>query len=355
MERAPLNWKLMTVARMARHCWVAAVFVARSAWAEPDPSAPAPASTGDAASPTQRDAAAAAFQHGEELRRQGAIAEALVEYERAYQLSPVYQVLYHIGALNVALRQWARARRAFELYLELGEGELAPKQMQEVQAHLEELNKKTATLTLTLNVDVAGAQVTVDGAQVESTKIAGLVVDPGEHVVQVSKPGFQPLQQTLKAGDGENLHLVLPLAPVALDTATPLAATQPPPDGVPAPIARAQAEVEPSRVPLWVPWTITGALAAGWGTTAGLAIKARHDRDIIEQPGTSPDRIDAARQLHITLAVVSDVLLAATLASAGVSAYLTWWSEPPPNTLPGTPQGQWRSPEGVALCVSGHF
>jgi len=216
---------------MARHCWVAALLVATSARAEPDASAPP--STRAVSSPTQRDAAAAAFQRGSELRQQGALSEALVEYERAYQLSPVYQVLYFIGALNVDLEQWARARRAFELYLELGEGQLAPAKVQEVRAHLEELNKKTATLTLTLNV--AGAEVRVDGAEVESTRISGLVVDPGEHVVHVSKPGFQPLEQTLKAADGENLHLVLPLAPVALDTATLLTPAQPAPNAVPTP------------------------------------------------------------------------------------------------------------------------
>ena len=103
---------------------------------------------------------------------------------------------------------------------------------------------------------------------------------------------------------------------------------------------------------LWVPWSITGALAAGWITTGALALKARHDRNIIERPGTSDERIDSARRLHLTLAIVSDVLLASTLGSAGWSAYLTWWSEEPAQTA-GAQQSLRGG--GPALSISGRF
>ena len=86
--------------------------------------------------------------------------------------------------------------------------------------------------------------------------------------------------------------------------------------------------------------------------TAALAVQARHDRDEIEQPGTPEHRIDEARRLHISLAVASDVLLAATLVSGGVSAYLTWWSDEPPASG-ATPSASSHS--GVAVGVSGHF
>ncbi|HKO91507.1 MAG TPA: PEGA domain-containing protein [Polyangiaceae bacterium] len=325
----------------------------RALWANPtelqDPTA-APAAS--------RDAAAKVFRRGVELQQSGALAEALEQFEHAYQLSPAYPVLYYIGAVSADLRRWARARQAFELYLELGGAELAPERIAEVHVHLEELSKHTATLTLTLNVP--GAEVHVDGAKLEPTSISGLILETGEHVVRVSKPGFQPLEQTVEASTGENLHLVLPLAPLLADEA--VAGGGPAAAGagaagsnaaMGAPASGASPELEPSGVPLWIPWTVTGALAVAWATTAALAVQARHDRDAIEKPGVPAERIDEARDLHRTLAVVSDVLLVSTLASTGVSAYLTWWSDPPPRGKAAAPAQ--RSSRGLSLSVSGQF
>lgn len=362
--------KWRNLARAARRDgrWLALWLAARPAWAQPgdlqaafpgDGTAVAPAASGapapaaPAAPPSPSDpgeaveAAHSAFQRGKALRESGDLRGALREFERAYELSPAYQVLYFVGALNVELQQWARARQAFELYLQLGAGQLGPERIAEVQRHLEELSKHTATLTLTLNV--AGADVQVDGAKLTSTTISGLILDTGEHVVRVSKPGFQPLEQVVRADVGENLHLVLPLAPlVSSEAEAGIAQSAPAPPPSPNPLNAAPVARDQTGTP-WIPWAITGALGVGWATTAALAIQARHDRDLLERPGTSDARIDSARQLHLTLAVVSDVLLAATLASAGVSAYLTWWAEPAQGSA-GSATGQGSlAPRGLGL------
>jgi hypothetical protein len=314
----------------------------------------APADPDGVVHSSARAAAGKAFDRGKLLWDAGELAEALVEFEAAYQLSPRYEVLYHIGAVHLQLEHWAQARRAFELYLQLGADELSQQQVEEVRVHLEEANRHTATLTLTLNVP--GAQVQVDGATVEPTTISGLVLETGEHVVRVSKPGFQPLEQVVRASHGENVHLVLPLVPIAppsdiAEAAAPVPARPIASEAAGILDSAAAPPVSAQQMPLWVPWTISGVLATGWLTTAALAIKARHDRDIIERPGTSPERIDSARRLHVTLAVVSDVLLASTLTSTGISAYLSWWSEPPDSR----PARSSSSPRNLLLSVSGHF
>jgi hypothetical protein len=295
------------------------------------------------------------------LWAQGKRREALAEFEQAYQLSPEFKVLYYIGAVSLELEQWARARRAFELYLELGAGHLDEEQVKEAREHLEETNQHTATLTLILNVP--GVDVHVDGSKVESTTTSGLVLETGEHLVRVSKPGFRPLEKVVRATHGENVHLVLPLTPLAPPPAVE-AASATAGDGSAREVSRerglAGVAAESSPTPLWIPWTITGALATGWLTTAVLAVQARHDRDLIEHPATSAARIDSARRLHLTLAVVSDVLLASTLASAGVSAYLTWWPPAAPGATGAPAASAARrallldSP-GMLLNVSGSF
>lgn len=299
----------------------------------------------DAVPPELQAQAAAAFSRGLELQAKGETSAALDEFERAYGLLPAYEVLYFVGALSAKLGRWARARRAFEGYLALGEGKLSPERVAEVRLHLTELEKRTATLTLILNV--SGVDVHIDGTPVESTQVSGLILDTGTHVLRVSKPGFQELEHTVHAEEGENLRVVLPLLPSARTPPEPAAHVEP----AGAAIREKAPIVEAQRTPIWLPWAVTGALGAGWATTAALAIKARHDRDIIERPGTSAERIDDAKQLHRTLAVVSDILLAATLASAGVSAYLTWWSE----DTPAQRSAGALEPDGVVLGISGQF
>jgi PEGA domain-containing protein len=345
----------MVVAGMCRRVGMVACLAASPAWAQSGsrsaapapPPAPSAAGTSSALDTAALTAAAAAVDRGVQLYGEQEYEGALVEFERAYQLSPVFTTLYYVGACNVKLERWAPARRAFELYLELGNGQLTPETVADVRMDLEELKKNTATLSLTLNVP--GADVHIDGAPVEPTAISGLVVEPGQHVVRVSKPGFLPIEEVLEAPRGQEVHVLLPLArAVTAAAVTPSSAS---PEGT-ATLALDSAD---SRVPLWVPWTITGALATGWVTTAALAIKARHDRDVIEQPGTSDERIDAARRLHVTLAVVSDILLASTLASAGVSAYLTWWVDTPSSAAaPRATTGSASDP-GWVIGVSGQF
>jgi tetratricopeptide (TPR) repeat protein len=335
----------MVRATFYRICF--ALLVPGLAWGAPPQAPPAPAGAAPvAASDTSTlDAAAQAYSRGLELIDQGKREEGLAELERAYALSPLYDALYNIGGLNEELERWANARRAFELYLKLGGSEVPAERAAEVRARVDELSRKTATLNLTVNVP--GAEIYLDGEPIRPTDIAGLVLDPGEHVVRASKPGFEPVEQVLRATDGETVHVVLPLAPASVAPSPPLEVAITPADVAPA--ARAAPRAPEERVPLWVPWTITGALAVGWATTAALAIKARHDRDAIENPETSDERIEEAQQLHMTLAIVSDILLVSTLASAGVSAYLTWW---PTDDRASSAS---RAIDGISIGVSGHF
>jgi len=339
-------------------------------WAAPEPAAPEPAAPATASSSPNAPGAAstagaastdieandvaadAAFQRGIELSDRGDLVAALVQYERAYELSPAYQVQYNIGIVSYQLQRWAHARRAFQLYLRLGGPALSPERKEKVNAFITDLSTKTAMWRLTFNV--TGAEVHIDGEPVESNEMTGLILDPGEHRVRVSKPGFEPLEQVLHATDGQDMQVVLPLARLnAGEAALPPQS----PFGSPSLPRVEMAPADSGRVSLWVPWTVTGMLATGWLTTAALAIKARHDRDIIERPGTPSERIDDAQRLHRTLAIVSDVLLASTLVSGGVSAYLTWWPSSAPNAsnVSRSPLDPPAAADGWTLGVFGQF
>jgi tetratricopeptide (TPR) repeat protein len=296
------------------------------------------------------------------LEEKGDLAAALLEYERAFRLLPNYDVLYNIGSVNLELQRLAPARRAFEQYLKLGGPSIPSDRAAAVRHTVGQLKQRTATLSLALNV--APSEVSIDSMPLEALDFSGVVLDAGEHVIRVQKPGFVPLEKSVSLAHGDRLQLIVQLLPLHSAGVRSQLEGAPFPD----PLSTVQEPFrplppEPPR--LWVPWTITGVLAAGWATTAALAIQAQADRQIIEQRNATDDRIRDARRLHVTLAVVSDVLLVSTLAAAGVSSYLTWWpsvSAPEPRAIGGGPPAartggadQRGSPGVWSAGLSGRF
>src|SRR5262245_32963507 len=110
-------------------CCVAAVARAQESAGEPPaeapssaevpPSAEAPPSSAEAP-PSAEAQAAERFRRGIQLFDDGDFAPALVEFERAYELSPNYRVLENIGIVNIRLGHYANAARTLRRYLDEG-------------------------------------------------------------------------------------------------------------------------------------------------------------------------------------------------------------------------------------------
>src|SRR6187431_3094612 len=84
-----------------------------SAWAQPE--APASASTpSPAISAEVLKEAGERYARGLSLYGDGEFLLALVEFERAYQLSNNYKVLYNIGQVRIQLGRYAKAKEALE-------------------------------------------------------------------------------------------------------------------------------------------------------------------------------------------------------------------------------------------------
>ncbi|HEX2673510.1 MAG TPA: tetratricopeptide repeat protein, partial [Polyangiaceae bacterium] len=92
-------------------------------------SAPASAEPADA-----RAEARSHFDQGVGLARRQAYAEALAEFERAYQIFPHFSVQYNIGQALVALGRPTEAIVALTRYLEEGGANIEPARRQEVDA-----------------------------------------------------------------------------------------------------------------------------------------------------------------------------------------------------------------------------
>lgn len=218
---------ISSAARVLAACTVAALLsLSRPALAEP------------------REEARAQFAAGAELVKSAKWSEALSAFERSFALVPHPVTLFNIGACERALGSYARARRTLSKTRELdGEGTngtLPDSARTDVEAFLSEI--AAILVTVDVHLDPAGATIAVDGRPLETTLTgerptltAGLAapgpgrsppagdfrleLDPGAHVLVLSRPGFEDIvrRETFAKGRPATLELVLARLDGALD------------------------------------------------------------------------------------------------------------------------------------------
>lgn len=246
------------------------------------------------------------FRHGVALFKETSYAAALVEFKRAYEIDPKFQVLYNIAKSHLELQDYASALQAFRQYLDEGGQKIAPPRRKAVEKDIEMLVGRVATITITTNEP--GASVTVDDVVVGTTPLKDLTVSAGRRRVTATLTGRVPVTRVvdLAGGDRETLELeIAPLPrPIERDKTPP-----PPP---------------PSLVPPVVAWSATGVLATCAVITGVLALGASSDLEAeLERFPADPNAIDSANGKAFGLGVATDVLIGASVVAAGISTYLT--------------------------------
>lgn len=266
----------------------------------------------------QKAEARARYDRGLKLYDQGAYEAALVEMRRAYELHPTFKILYNLGLIHKQLNDHAAALDAFNGYLNEGGKKVDPKRHAEVEKYLAELKPLVATITI--QVDVAGAEVSVDDLAIGTSPLAApITVNAGKRKVSAKLAGKPAATKVLTVAGSDavtvKLELDEPKTAAPATSTTTLTTTTP----------RPTEPSEPSRQVPWLAWGVTGVLAVGAGTFGILALTSSSDlADKRATPNTSRDDLDAASSRTKTFAIVTDVLIVGTLAAAGVSAYLTF-------------------------------
>lgn len=250
------------------------------------------------------------FKRGVQLYKEYDYAGALVEFQRAYDVDPKYQVLFNIAESHYQLQDYANALKAFQRYLDDGGTQIPAKRRKDVEAEIATLSKRIATLTI--QTSEPGATVTIDDRAVGTSPLEPIVVSSGRRKISATLPGRAPATTTvdLAGGDKKTIALEIPPAPGA---GGPPAGTSPPPD-----------EEEPSPIPMVVMWSVTGAVAVGAVITGSLALGA--SSDVEEELGRFPgnaDSLASASDSASTLGLVTDILIGTAVVSAGVATYFT--------------------------------
>jgi hypothetical protein len=229
-----------------------------------------------------------------ELVEKGRFAEALAAFERAYEKSPSYVILYNVGKAAVLSGDAARALSAYQCHLEHGGAAIEASQHSEVTAEIARLRGEVGLVVI--EVDEPGASIEIDGKAVGTSPLEEPVpVNPGKNLVRVR--GSRSETRAIDVDKGARFVVKFELA----------AQGKPPPSG------------PPFRFPgavVGISWVVAGLLGVSTAVTGSLALVGEKDieNDVFLGPSYAPpedsdlaDKIERTR----TLAIASDVLLTA--------------------------------------------
>lgn len=139
---------------------------------------------------------------------------ALVEFQRAYQLSHNPRVLYNVGIVEKLLTHYARAQDAWEQELAEGGAQLAPAEAQELKNAISIVQQFVTTIDVTASEP--DATLYIDDQSVGKTPFAGPVrIDVGKHALKVGKEGFRDAQQSVEVASGQRKQVAFKLEPLS--------------------------------------------------------------------------------------------------------------------------------------------
>jgi hypothetical protein len=322
--------------------WLAAIVVGSPVFASPAPlHAEEPEAAGE--SPAVRSEASARFKRALELFNEDNFAAALIEFRRAYELTRNYRVLYNIGQVCFQIHDYVCALDAFQGYLASGGADVTPERAAEVQRDIATLRPRIGRVTVTTSVP--GADVSIDDVPRGMTPLAQpIALSAGRHWVTARKAGMQPATRPVDIAGADALTVELELSVVSAegprDDASP---------GAPRP-------AEPSRWTTlsWVGVGTAGALGVGAAVTGVVALNRSNQLSSTQYVVTPDDHATSLRSQVKTLALASDVLSVAAVATLGATLVWTFTHRPAPAApAPGVAMGLGVAPGGIV--VQGQF
>jgi hypothetical protein len=225
-----------------------------------------------------RKEAAERFKRGVQLQADGNLDAAVIEFERAYELAPAYQVLFNIAVVYRDKNDRASALRAFERFLSEGGAKVDAKRRKEVEGEIAKLRDVVATVTIKSNVD--GAEVILDDMPLGKTPLKQpILVNVGRHKIEASKEGYRSDSQLFALAGRDERTITLNLKEIKVDPPPPPPPTStapPPPPATtttPAPTTRVSTE-SGGQKGLGYGLTVAGVLGVGLGGFFGLSARS---------------------------------------------------------------------------------
>lgn len=128
--------------------------------------------------------------------------------DRAFKAHKHWKIAVNLGRVEVELNRSRDAAEHLEYFLKNADpNAVLPTDRQKVLDLLNLVRLKVATVTVT--VDVAGADVIVDGKLVgKSPLLERIFVEPGKHVVEAKLEGYRPAQEPMDLTAGVSREVI---------------------------------------------------------------------------------------------------------------------------------------------------
>ena len=138
---------------------------------------------------------------------------ALVEFQRAYELSREPRVLYNVGVAEKLLTHYARAVDAWDRELNEGGARLSASEQQELRNAIAIVQQFVTTIDVTSNEP--DATLAIDDYPVGRTPFAAPVrIDVGKRVLKLTKEGFADATQAVDVASGVRTPVTFRLEPL---------------------------------------------------------------------------------------------------------------------------------------------
>lgn len=251
---------------------------------------------------------------GVKLAQSGRCADAVDKLERAEKLHHSAIVLGKLGECYVQAGRLVEGtemlRRMLREPLPTPPSPALTKAYEQARSALDAAIPKVAGVTLTVNAPKdAEVTTTLDGRTVANASVGvERPIDPGEHLVEATAPGYLKAEKKITAGPGEKLQVTLELEK------DPNWKPEPPPaaeQSVPTPVPVAQdygadmhdpAPAEPRKPDRTAAYIAWGVGAAGLAVGGGFGVVAWTGKNKLDDecaggvcPPDQSDRLDSAK------------------------------------------------------------
>ena len=249
------------------------------------------------------------FKRGVDYYRDGDLPAAMIEFKRAYAAAPNYRLLYNLGQVSHEMRDYTEAQRYLQQYLREGGDEIDGPRRQEVELMLAKIAGRIASVIV--NCNLSGAELFVDDVSVGKSPMGEPVrVSAGTRRISAAINGRPRVTQVVEAVGGDTLVVKLEFPPAPREAAVAANAS--------AQTAPADSSLSPA---VWV-GIGTGALAVGTGVMAFLAYSDASDyREALDRKTTASE-LDSLHDSAKTKALVTDILLGATVVAGAATVWL---------------------------------
>jgi hypothetical protein len=306
--------------------------------------------------------AEALFRQGRQLMAEGKIAAACEKFQASQRIDPSSGTLLNLADCDVKEGRSATAWAEFLSAARMARNQGDTGRAEEATRRARELEPALSHVTIKVTLRVPALRVTRDDVAVEEASLSSdLPIDPGQHVISASAPGYKSWSKTIRVGgSGDKQEVVIPA--LVKDASAPVTTLSASSSNAGSAAGSDAASAAPLPRSPMLGYVVGGAglAAAGIGGFFGLRALSTYkeaERDCPSHAHCSAT-VTAKYDTATTEANISNVTIGVGVAAIAVGAYLVLTASSPPEpsrSAKAMSFSPWLGPAAGGGVLSGHF